>query len=47
MPKKISKTKKNGTNFDLATDSLIEKHQTISIKFKIRISQLIAKIELK
>ena len=28
--------------FDLTTYSLIEKHLTISVKFKIRISQLIA-----
>ena len=38
---------KTGTNSDLTTDPLIEKYQTISIKFRIRISQLIAKIELK
>ena len=54
MPKNTNKTKKkkkrkkkNGTNFDLTTDSLIEKYQTISIKFKIPISQLIAKNLLK
>ena len=38
---------KTGTNSDLTTDPLIEKYQTISIKFRIRISQLVAKIELK
>ena len=47
MPKNTSKTKKTGRNFDLTTDSLIEKYQTILIKSKIRISQLIAKILLK
>ena len=35
------------TNFNLATDSSIKKQQTISIKFKTRISELIAKIELQ
>ena len=39
--------KKTGTNFDLTTDFSIEKYQTISIKFKIRISQFISKIEHK
>ena len=34
-------------NFDLTTDSLIEKYQTNSIKFKILISQLIVKILFK
>ena len=47
MPKNKNKLKKNRTNFDLTIDSLIEKNQTISIKFKIRTSQLIAKILLK
>ena len=47
MPKNINKRKKTETNFDLTTDSLIEKYSSISIKFKIRISQLIVKIELK
>ena len=47
MPKNTNKTKKTGTNLDLTSDSLIEKYWTISIKFKIRISQLIAKILLK
>ena len=42
--KNTKKTKKTGTNFDLTTDSSIEKYYTILIKFKIRISQLIAKI---
>ena len=28
MPKNINKTKKAGTNFDLATDCSIEKNQT-------------------
>ena len=46
MPKKNMQDKrKNGKNFGLTTDSLIEKYQTISINFKIRVSQLIAKIE--
>ena len=47
MPKNTKNTKKARTNFDLTTDPLIEKYQTISIKFKIHISQLIAKILLK
>ena len=34
-------------NFDVTTGSLIEKYLTISINFQIRISQVIAKIELK
>ena len=38
MPKNTYKTEKTGTNFDLATASIIEKHKTIAIKFKIRIS---------
>ena len=39
MPKTTNKTKKKaGTNFDLTSDFLTEKYQTISIKFKIRIS---------
>ena len=33
--------------FDLTTASFLEKYQTISIKFKIYISQLLAKIFLK
>ena len=41
------KEKKNRTNFDLTTDSLIEKYCTISVKFKICLSQLIVKIEPK
>ena len=44
MPKKSNKTRKARTTFVLTTDSLIEKYQTVSIKLKIRISQLIAKI---
>ena len=40
------KAKKAGTHFNMTTDSLIEKYYTVSIKFKIFISQLIAKIEL-
>ena len=48
MSKNANKTKKiTGTNFDLTTDSLIEKYQTISTKPKIGIYQLIAKILLK
>ena len=45
MPKNTNKTKKkkNRTNFDLTTDSLIEKYWTISIKVKIHISQLMPK----
>ena len=39
--------KKPASNFESATDSSIEKYQTILIKFKIRISQLITKILLK
>ena len=39
--------KKPASNFESATDSSIEKYQTILIKFKIRISRLIAKILLK
>ena len=46
MPKNANKIKKR-TNFDVTTDSLIEKFLTISIKFKIRISLVLAKIELK
>ena len=30
----------------MGTDTLIEKHLTISVKFKIRISQLVANVEL-
>ena len=45
MLKNTNKTKKTGTNFDLTTDFLIKKYETISIKFKIRVSQLIANIE--
>ena len=39
--------RKTGSNFDLTTNSLIEKYYTISIKFKIGIFQRIAKIDLK
>ena len=35
------------TNFQLTTDSLTEKYYAISIKIKIRIYQLLTKIELK
>ena len=47
MPKNANKTKNTRTNLDQKTDHLIEKYLTISIKFKICISQIIAKIELK
>ena len=30
----------------MATDSLIEKHLTTSVKFKICVSQLVANVEL-
>ena len=43
----MKQDKKARTIFDLATDSLIGKHETISIRLKIRISQLIVKILLK
>ena len=38
ISKNTDKTKKSRANFGLKTDSLIEKYQTISMKFKIRIS---------
>ena len=47
MPKNKSKTIKGGTNVDLTTDSWIKKYETIPIKIKICLSQLIARIELK
>ena len=47
MLKNTNKTKKNRTNFDLTTDYSIEKYLTVSIKFKIPIFKLIAKILLK
>ena len=48
MPKSTNKTKKRGRgNFDLATNSIIEKNETISVTFKIRITQLTAKLLLK
>ena len=47
MPKNTNKTKNTGTTFGLATDFLIEKYQAISMKFKIRISQLITTVLLK
>ena len=47
MPKKYKQDKKNRINFNVITDSLIEKYLTISIKFKIRISQLTGTILLK
>ena len=34
-------------NFDMATVSLIQRYQTISIRLKIRISRLVSKTELK
>ena len=45
--KKYKQDKNNRINFNVITDSLIEKYLTISIKFKIRISQLTATILLK
>ena len=47
MPKNAKEAKNPDINYDLTTGPLIEKNQTISKKFKIRISQLIAKIPLK
>ena len=48
MPKKYKSVKKKlKKKNDLITDSLIEKDQTISMKFKIHIYQRIAKILLK
>ena len=51
MPKNINKMKKARTNFDLTTDSQIEKwfnfQKTVLVKFKIRIAQLIAKISIR
>ena len=47
MPKNTNKTKNTGTIFGLATDFVIEKYQAISMKFKIRISQLITTVLLK
>ena len=51
MPKNINKMKKARTNFDLTTDSQIEKwfnfQKTVLIKFKTRIAQLIAKISIR
>ena len=47
MLKNTNKTKKTRTNFDLTTDYSIEKYLTVSIKFKIPIFKLIAKILLK
>ena len=44
MPKNTNMTKNTGTNFDLKTDSLIEKYKNNSLKFKIRISQLSVKV---
>ena len=38
---------KNGRNFDMTANSLLAKCQTISEKFKINISQLIAKIQFR
>ena len=45
MSKNANEKKKVGTNFDFGY--LIKKYFTISINFKIRISQVIAKIEMK
>ena len=47
MPKnsKKEKKRKNRTNFELKTDSIIEKYLTISKQFKIRISPPIVKTE--
>ena len=47
MSKNTNEKKKVGTNFDFTTGYLIKKYFTISINFKIRISQVIAKIEMK
>ena len=52
MPKNTKKTrtktkKKLGKNVNLTTDSLIQKYETISKQFEIRISPVIAKIEFK
>lgn len=47
MAKRQKRQKKAGKNFDLTTDYLIEKYETVSMKFKICIFQVIAKIELK
>ena len=47
MLKNTNKTNKPGTNFDLTTDYSIEKYLPVSIKFKIHIFELIAKILLK
>ena len=44
MPKNRNKTKNSKTNFDLTANSSME---NVSIMFKFRISQLIAKILLK
>ena len=40
ISKNTNKTTKTGANFDLTTDSLIEKHETISKKFKSKIKFL-------
>ena len=47
MLKNTNKTRKTVTNFNLTTHSLDEKNYSISTKFKICISQLIAKTLLK
>ena len=49
MLKNTNKTQKTGANFDLTTNyfNLIKKYSPISIKSKICISQLLAKILLK
>ena len=46
MIENTNKAEKIGTNFDLTTDSIIEKKNK-TIKFKIHISKLTVKIELK
>ena len=47
VPKNTNKTKTAGTQFGPTTDSFIEKYETISVKFKIHISEVIVKIKLK
>ena len=43
----MTKDKKAERKNDLATDSLLQNYLTISINFKIRISQLNSKVNLK
>ena len=47
MPQNTSKAKKLRLNFELTADSLIEKYQSISIKFKIQICGFFNNILLK